>query len=114
VTYTIPNGKFGQPNDGERIILKADKYAGGLVKVCGKVLAWEPYEADITDEVRSGADIEVTLVGTRRNTFGPLHLVPLFHGAYGPGHFVTGGDSWTDDYNLIPEHLGALTVKIVK
>ncbi len=114
VTYTIPNGRFEQPNDGERIILKADKYAGGLVKVCGKVLAWEPYEADITDEVRSGADIEVTLVGTRRNTFGPLHLVPLFHGAYGPGHFVTGGDSWTDDYNLIPEHLGALTVKTVK
>ncbi len=114
VTYTVPNGKFEQPKDGERVILKADKYAGGLVKVCGKVLAWEPYEADITDDIKAGKDIEVTLVGTRRNTFGPLHLVPLFHGAYGPGHFVTGGDSWTDDYNLIPEHLGALTVKTVK
>ena len=114
VTYTVPNGKFDMPKDGERVILKADKYEGGTVRVGGKVLAWEPYEADITDEVKAGRDIDVTLVGTRRNTFGPLHLVPLFHGAYGPDHFVTGGGSWTDDYNLIPEHLGALTVKTVK
>ena len=114
VTYTIPNGEFEQPEGEERVILKADKYEGGCVRVCGKVLAWEPYEADITDEIKAGHDIEVTLVGTRRNTFGPLHLVPLYHGAYGPDHFVTGGSSWTDDYNLIPEHLGALTVKTVK
>ena len=114
VTYTIPNGKFEQPKEGEKVILKADKYEGGTVRVGGKVLAWEPYEADITDEVKAGKDIDVTLVGTRRNTFGPLHLVPLFHGAYGPDHFVTGGGSWTDDYNLIPEHLGDITVKVVK
>ncbi len=114
ITYTVPNRNFEQPEDGERVIIKADDFAGSLVKVNGQILAWEPYEADITDAVKAGDDIKITLVGTRRNLFGPLHLVPLFHGAYGPGHFVTGGGSWTDNYNLIPAHLGKVTVKTVK
>ena len=114
ITYTVPNCNFEQPEDGERVIIKADDFAGSLVKVNGQILAWEPYETDITDAVKAGEDIKITLVGTRRNLFGPLHLVPLFHGAYGPGHFVTGGGSWTDNYNLIPAHLGRITVKTVK
>lgn len=114
LTYTVPNCRFEKPADGERVIVKADSFAGGLAKVNGQVLAWEPYEADVTEAVRNGEDIKITLVGTRRNLFGPLHLVPLFHGAYGPGHFVTGGDAWTDNYNLIPAHLGKIKVKTVR
>ena len=114
LTYTVQNCRFEKPADGERVIVKADSFAGGLAKVNGQVLAWEPYEADVTEAVRCGEDIKITLVGTRRNLFGPLHLVPLFHGAYGPGHFVTGGDAWTDNYNLIPAHLGKIKVKTVR
>lgn len=114
ITYTVPNSRFEKPKDGERVIVKADGFFGGLVKVNGQVLAWEPYEADVTDAVLHGDDIKVTLVGTRRNLFGPLHLVPKICGAYGPGHFVTGGDMWTDDYNLIPAHLGKIKVKMIK
>ena len=115
LTYKLAAALFRQPGEGERIILKADKFKGGLVKVvCGddqQIVAWDPYEADITDAVKRGSEIKIVLVETRRNLFGPLHLVPAIHGAYGPGHFVTGGDMWTDDYNLIPAHLGTLTVE---
>lgn len=113
VTYRIPADSFDAA-DGARVYLKADKYEGALVKVTasGKTsrLPWEPYEADITDAVENGEDVFVTFVGTRRNLFGPLHLVPAVHGAYGPGHFVTDGEMWTDSYNLIPNHLGELTI----
>ncbi|MFA6948113.1 MAG: hypothetical protein WCQ72_03960, partial [Eubacteriales bacterium] len=120
VTYTItPECYSGfTPAVGERILLRAASFVGSLVRIYDgervTKLAWEPYEADITDAVRGGRSVYVTLVGTRRDTFGPLHLVPLYHGAYGPGHFVTEGQSWTDDYNLIDNKLGALTLVKVK
>lgn len=90
----------------KRVVLSPKSFTGALVKVEYDgaepiLLGWDPYEADVTEAVREGKDINVTLVCTRRNTFGPLHIVPLHHGAYGPGHFTTGGDSWTDNYNLI-------------
>ena len=89
-----------------KVFLSPKSFTGALVKVDyeGKdsiLLGWDPYEADVTEAVKKGKDINVTLVCTRRNTFGPLHIVPLHHSAYGPGHFTTGGDSWTDEYNLI-------------
>ena len=115
LAYKLGASLFRQPGDGERMILKADRFKGGLVKVVSEgklqILAWEPYEADITDAVKNGADIDVVLVQTRRNLFGPLHLVPAIHGAYGPGHFVTGGDMWTDDYSFVASRLGELTVE---
>lgn len=118
VTYKIPAKEFGKVPEGCRAYIRCDKYEGGLVKVTasGKTmrLPWEPYECDITEALEAGEDILVTLVGTRRNLFGPLHLVPLIHGAYGPGHFVTGGDSWTDNYNLIDNKLGDITVEYRK
>jgi hypothetical protein len=58
-------------------------------------------EADITEAVRTGADVRRTLVGTRRNTFGPLHMVPAISDATGPEHFKTVGDAWNDDYVFI-------------
>ena len=62
--------------------------------------------------MRTRADVELTLVGTRRNTFGPLHLVPAIDTAYGPGHFVTEGDSWDDDYVLIPSGLEGAALQL--
>jgi len=50
--------------------------------------------------VRDNAAIFVDVVLTRRNTFGPLHLVPKRSGAYGPGHWITGGKQWSDNYQL--------------
>ena len=85
--------------------LKPGKFHGAVLRVETPAgitrLGWDPLEADITDAVRAGADVKLTLVGTRRNTFGPLHMVPVISDATGPMHFVTEGDQWSDDYAFI-------------
>lgn len=119
VTYQIPNSVFAASRSSDCIRLKLDGYRGSLVKVApvgdsgakAQILAWEPYEADITEWVAAGCDIGVTLVCSRRNVFGPLHLVPAESGAYGPGHFVTGGNHWSDDYTLIDSAIYGITVR---
>ena len=102
----------------DRIVLTPDAFTGGCVKVTalGKttVLGWDPYEADVTEAVRAGAPIDVTVVGTRRNVFGPLHEIPRLNGAYGPGNFVTGGKHWTDDYSLLDSGLRGIILKAQK
>ncbi len=97
---------LGEAGDhADRITLTPDHFTGGCAKVTalGKttVLGWEPYEADITDAYRRNAPIDVTIVGSRTNVFGPLHEVAKPAGACGPGNFVTGGDQWTDNYSLL-------------
>ena len=78
------------------------------------VLGWDPYEADVTDAVKAGAPIDVTVVGTRKNLFGPLHQLPKIASSYGPTSFVTHGEKWTDDYALIDSGLRGIALKIQK
>jgi hypothetical protein len=57
----------------------------------------------VTEVVGAGSVVELEVMLTRRNTFGPLHLVPMRSGAYGPGHWVTGGAAFArDKYMLYP------------
>ena len=102
--------------DGERVLLSPEGFHGSLIRILPDGgdeirLTWDPYTADVTDAVRAGKTIRVTVVGTRRNLFGPLHFAPRFDGSYGPGHFVTGGDAWTDDYALIPSGLDGIVLQ---
>ncbi len=115
VTYLLTPEHYSAltPADSDRVILCPTKFTGGLVRVQvdgadDARLIWDPYEADITDAVRAKKTIRVTVVGTRRNVFGPLHFAPIHAGSYGPGHFVTGGDAWCDNYALIESGLHAL------
>ncbi len=114
VTLTIPAEKYAPLTDStaEHIKIQVPAYSGALVTVEAgneKIpLAWEPYTADITQAVKEKLPIEITLVNTRRNSFGPLHIVPTIHGAYGPGHFLTSGSSWHDAYSLIEAKIGAI------
>ncbi len=102
---------------GERVFLTAEFYgAAAVIAAEGckeQILAWEPYEADVTEAVKSGKDISVTVLGTRKNTFGPLHTVPCVVYRCGHGSFVTSGEEWTDAYHLLPDGLRSiqLTVK---
>lgn len=102
-------------NEADRIVISPEHFTGSCVKVTAlgetTVLGWDPYEADVTEAYRSGATIDVTVVGTRRNLFGPLHQYPAIVGAYGPGNFVTDGDAWTDDYSLIDSGLTGIVFK---
>ncbi|MBQ3866935.1 MAG: hypothetical protein II789_00150 [Clostridia bacterium] len=118
LTYHL--GKLKKPVKGDRLILRVAHYSGSLVKVTRRgdinapdkiVLGWDPYEADVTDWVNAGEEIDVTLVPSRKNLFGPLHQVPVDPGSTGPGSFCTGGAGWSDDYNLISSTVGKIVIE---
>ncbi|MCD9020190.1 hypothetical protein [Cohnella silvisoli] len=69
-----------------------------------RMIAWQPYEAAISDIAKRGetASLELEVILTRRNTFGPLHQLPLHTPAYGPENWITGGKHFSDDYVLLP------------
>ncbi len=98
-----------------RIVLTPSSFTGACVKVtaAGKtaVLGWEPFEADVTEAVRKGLPIEVTVVGTRMNVFGPLHETEKPAFACGPDNYVTTGERWTDDYSLLSSGLRGFIFK---
>ncbi len=104
--------------DGDRVMLVTESFTGACVRVfaSGKttVCGWEPFEADVTQAIRQKLPIEVTVVGTRINVFGPLHEIPKPEGACGPGNFLTEGEHWTDDYSLLDSGLRGFTFKIQK
>ncbi|MEX1030256.1 MAG: hypothetical protein WDZ91_09470 [Paenibacillaceae bacterium] len=70
-----------------------------------RMIAWQPYEADITEELIRNETIEIDVVLTRRNTFGPLHQLPLFMPQYGPENFISEGASFSENYELVPAGL---------
>ena len=102
------------------VYLSPTAFTGALVKVAAEgedgeqLLLWDPYEADVTDAVRAKQTIAVTVVGTRHNVFGPLHLVPAIQGAYGPGSFLTSGSEWSNDYVLTDSALCGVTFSVRK
>jgi hypothetical protein len=69
-----------------------------------RMIAWQPYEVAISDIVKQGetASLELEVILTRRNTFGPLHQLPLHTPAYDPVNWVTTGEHFSDDYVLLP------------
>jgi hypothetical protein len=83
--------------------VKTPKFTAACVKINGdKIIAWQPYEADVP----GGAEVlSIETVLTRRNTFGPLHQIPLVCGGYGPGNFTTDGEDFSADYMLYPAGL---------
>lgn len=121
LTFTLTKEDYGPLLEGmaeraDRIVLTPKDFTGACVKVeaAGKtaVLGWEPFEADVTEAVRGGLPLRVTVVGVRTNVFGPLHELPKPAGACGPDSFVTEGDNWTDDYSLLDSGLRGFTFKV--
>ena len=123
LTFTITPEAYGSilgdvATDADRIVLTPKDFTGGCVKVKAgdktTVLGWDPYEADITEAYRAGLPIEVTVEGTRINVFGPLHEVEKPGWACSPDSFVSGGNNWTDDYNLLASGLRGFIFKAQK
>lgn len=98
-----------RPSADQRLILSVPKFEGACINVrSGKgsrIIAFPPYEADVTDLLEPGKPLEIEVVLTRRNTFGPLHQVPMRAPAYGPESWRTQGESFSDDYMLYPAGL---------
>ena len=113
IQYALP--ALDAPKNGMRMILSAPDFEGACIQVKTpdakpKTIAWPPYETDITDFAGSKLVLETVL--TRRNTFGPLHQIPLKTAAYGPGNWITEGKSFSDNYMLYPA--GLLKAPIIK
>lgn len=94
----------------EEVIISFSDFEAACLKVGSSIresqmIAWQPYYADITEEIKQRKNINIDVVLTRRNTFGPLHLNPIHSVAYGPDHFITEGESFSEDYMLIPSGL---------
>jgi hypothetical protein len=108
VAYRLPAPEA--PSNGQRLFLCLPEFTGACAKVSTPGLpplfvGWPPYEVDISELASAGTEITVELVLTRRNTFGPLHQVPLIAPGYGPDNFLTGGPGWSDEYMLIANGL---------
>ena len=82
--------------------LKLPLIGGACAKVNGQILGWDPFEADVSE---CNDTIEVEIILTRRNTFGPLHdaVKPRHHN--GPDHWLTEGKDFSPDPVLIPSGL---------
>lgn len=113
IRYELPVSSTGEES---RLLLELPKMEAACAKVVGETLpplmiAWQPLRADVTEYVSEGK-LVLDVVLTRRNTFGPLHQVPLRTANYGPDNFVTEGERWSDDYMLYPAGLLAPPILI--
>ncbi len=115
-TFTTTRSK------GARVFLEVPDWAGTLLRVrvnerdCGRIL-WPPYELDITEAVRDGANtLAIEVVSSRRNLLGPLHHLPKYPQWTGPWQFITSakGKDWSDRHLAVPYGLLAAPVLSVR
>jgi len=95
-----------EPAEGARYILSIPSFGAAAVEVAVNtaepvVLPWPDYRLDITETLQKGKNvIDIKLLGSRRNAFGPLHMVNTPNWI-GPGEFQYNPDNWQDEYNLV-------------
>jgi len=111
ITYKMPVPQKLQNN--QKLFLSFESLGGSLIKVGQQYLCWTPYELDITKEVKCDY-VLVEVVLNRRNTFGPLHQKPLYTDYYAPESFITEGDTFSEDYMLVPNGILDTPVLLVK
>jgi hypothetical protein len=92
--------------DGDKIVLALPSIEAGTARVRyasgeSKLLPWQPFETGIVVP----ESIELDLILSRRNTFGPLHQLPLLTPGYAPENFVTEGEQYSPCYVLLPNGL---------
>ncbi|MFW6457626.1 MAG: glycosyl hydrolase, partial [Planctomycetota bacterium] len=100
---------LGRASKSGRVHVELPDFRGVCARVLidgeeAGVVAWPPYEVDITDVMRDRELVELTVevVSHRRNAFGPLHNTETWPEWTGAAEFVTSGDQWQDKYNLVP------------
>lgn len=109
LTYELPPPvEFQQ--EAQRVRLRFPAFGGACVQVRqgaedpGHIVGFPPYDIEL-DPRRLDQPIFCDVVLTRRNTFGPLHEVPIHQPFIGPGSFRTRGEEFSDEYQLFPAGL---------
>ena len=97
-----------EKKDGARYLIRLVDPKGCLFKVSvngepAGLITWRPWEIDVTSLMKEGHnDVAVEVVGTLRNTMGPLHHKGGDNLPWtGPGQFVDE-QNWTDLYQFAP------------
>ena len=103
VTY-----KFRVPEGAGEGEISLEGFGGACVNVAGQTISFMPYKACVKANEDGTLDVQVVL--TRRNTFGPLHELPIVAFSYGPDSFMSTGDRFTRGYGLIGNGLHAAPV----
>ncbi len=105
-----------EPEEGKKYFLKIPEFKATAVEVTVNnnepvIIAWKEYQKDITKSIVSGINtIDIKVLGSRRNGFGPLHIAedPW---SIGPGSF-TPEVKWQDEYRLVDYGLFAPPVVV--
>ncbi len=112
ITYKMPV----EVTDNKLEIIASD-YIGTLIDVkldgkdLGKII-YPPYYIK-ADNICNGKHIaEVTLLGNRYNTFGPVHLVDEKESWHGPDAWRSENNNWSYEYVL--RKIGILKAPIIK
>ena len=65
-------------------------------------IVYAPYKATFRDVPAGEHMLELTLLGHRHNSFGPVHLADEKNLWIGPDAWRSVGESWTEGYRLKP------------
>ena len=108
VTYQVPIPAVCRK--GGAVFLETPKFSASCIMAGGEndarhMIAWQPYEAEVGAICRDRETLPLHVVVTRRNTFGPVHELPLKQGAYGPASFHSLGGNWSESYAITPAGL---------
>jgi hypothetical protein len=82
------------------VIFHIPHFEGACIKVYQPetdpiIIGWPPYSVSLTDASIRAGWLEVEIILTRRNTFGPLHQLPMITSGYGPDNFITEGNAFS-------------------
>jgi hypothetical protein len=95
-------------NPGERVFVRVPDYRGVAFRVwvngrAAGVSGWAPHEVEVTDRLDGEtAEIQIQVIGHRRNSHGPFHIAEKWPAWTGPGEFACGANRWMDGYQRVP------------
>jgi len=88
---------------GADAILRCPHYRGALMRIAvdgedlGPVI-YSPYQIKLPTLSEGKHQIDVTVYGSRQNTFAPLHHLSTFQYSQGPDAYRSTGDLWNYEY----------------
>jgi hypothetical protein len=103
---------------GAPSVLEVPRFAASCLYVGadepGHLIAWDPRRAEVGDLCRDQESLDLTVVLTRRNTFGPVHELPVKAESYHPDSFHSAGTRWSEPYALHPAGLLAAPAFVLR
>ncbi len=97
------------PEAGKAYLLKFPKFEGSAIEVTingqkPQVTGWPDYQVDCTSSLTEGKNtIDIKVLGSRRNSFGPFHLTTDNPTGVGPNSYIQNPEAlneWQEEMRL--------------